>query len=181
MPSACGVEETPERSFRAQGWQMQGLSRQLWKYWLQRYTLFSRFDEGVMMDEEGWYSVTPEAVARCAHRPAPQIPRQGKPFRCSNWEVEFHVQLQNAAGLRSLPLPYFASPHSLSNSSGHVCCQRPVARGLRPQPCATAGSNANPINPKPRRGMMQAPSRAVCAWHAAGPLRSLPLPYVTSP
>ncbi|XP_057424442.1 uncharacterized protein LOC130718025 isoform X2 [Lotus japonicus] len=34
------------------------------KYWCQRYILFSRFDDGVKMDEEGWFSVTPEAVAR---------------------------------------------------------------------------------------------------------------------
>jgi trimethylguanosine synthase len=41
------------------------------KYWLQRYRLFSRFDEGIMMDKEAWYSVTPEKIAqhiaeRCA-------------------------------------------------------------------------------------------------------------------
>lgn len=34
------------------------------KYWGQRYRYFSRFDEGVTMDEEGWYSVTPEVIAR---------------------------------------------------------------------------------------------------------------------
>ncbi|XP_027330755.1 uncharacterized protein LOC113846547 isoform X4 [Abrus precatorius] len=34
------------------------------KYWCQRYILFSRFDDGVKMDEEGWFSVTPEAIAR---------------------------------------------------------------------------------------------------------------------
>ncbi|XP_010268471.1 PREDICTED: trimethylguanosine synthase [Nelumbo nucifera] len=33
------------------------------KYWLQRYNLFSRFDEGIKMDEEGWFSVTPEEIA----------------------------------------------------------------------------------------------------------------------
>ncbi|XP_057720607.1 uncharacterized protein LOC130935065 [Arachis stenosperma] len=34
------------------------------KYWWQRYILFSRFDDGVKMDEEGWFSVTPEPIAR---------------------------------------------------------------------------------------------------------------------
>lgn len=34
------------------------------KYWYQRYILFSRFDEGVKMDEEGWFSVTPEPIAK---------------------------------------------------------------------------------------------------------------------
>ncbi|KAK9098170.1 hypothetical protein Syun_025215 [Stephania yunnanensis] len=43
------------------------------KYWLQRYSLFSLYDEGIQMDEEGWYSVTPEEIAiqqaqRCAGR-----------------------------------------------------------------------------------------------------------------
>ena len=33
------------------------------KYWVQRYMLFSRFDEGVRLDREGWFSVTPEALA----------------------------------------------------------------------------------------------------------------------
>ncbi|XP_028783941.1 uncharacterized protein LOC114739992 [Neltuma alba] len=41
------------------------------KYWHQRYSLFSRFDHGIRMDEEGWFSVTPELIAqhhalRCA-------------------------------------------------------------------------------------------------------------------
>ncbi|KAG4934378.1 hypothetical protein JHK87_048380 [Glycine soja] len=29
-----------------------------------RHSLFSRFDDGVKMDEEGWFSVTPEVLAR---------------------------------------------------------------------------------------------------------------------
>eukprot|EP01083_Nonionella_stella_P026620 73321_1 len=33
------------------------------KYWAQRRRLFSKFDEGVQMDKESWYSVTPEAIA----------------------------------------------------------------------------------------------------------------------
>ncbi|KAK6160697.1 hypothetical protein DH2020_004078 [Rehmannia glutinosa] len=34
------------------------------KYWCQRYLLFSRFDYGIKMDEEGWFSVTPEPLAK---------------------------------------------------------------------------------------------------------------------
>ncbi|KAJ2779405.1 Trimethylguanosine synthase [Coemansia javaensis] len=33
------------------------------KYWQWRHHLFWRFDEGIEMDEEGWYSVTPESIA----------------------------------------------------------------------------------------------------------------------
>lgn len=34
------------------------------KYFVQRFMLFSRYDEGVQLDEEGWFSVTPEVLAR---------------------------------------------------------------------------------------------------------------------
>ncbi|CAO3614132.1 unnamed protein product [Mucor hiemalis] len=34
------------------------------KYYYQRYSYFSKFDEGVLMDREGWFSVTPEKIAR---------------------------------------------------------------------------------------------------------------------
>uniref|UniRef100_A0A8C4QXS6 Trimethylguanosine synthase n=1 Tax=Eptatretus burgeri TaxID=7764 RepID=A0A8C4QXS6_EPTBU len=33
------------------------------KYWAQRYRLFSRFDDGIRLDGEGWFSVTPERIA----------------------------------------------------------------------------------------------------------------------
>ncbi|WFD42987.1 putative diacylglycerol O-acyltransferase tgs1 [Malassezia psittaci] len=33
------------------------------KYWRARHDLFSRFSEGILLDTESWYSVTPEAVA----------------------------------------------------------------------------------------------------------------------
>lgn len=36
---------------------------ELQKYWDRRYDLFSRFDEGIQIDEEGLYSATPESIA----------------------------------------------------------------------------------------------------------------------
>jgi trimethylguanosine synthase len=33
------------------------------KYWAQRRRLFSKFDQGVQLDGQGWYSVTPEIIA----------------------------------------------------------------------------------------------------------------------
>uniref|UniRef100_A0A1B6LF14 Trimethylguanosine synthase n=1 Tax=Graphocephala atropunctata TaxID=36148 RepID=A0A1B6LF14_9HEMI len=33
------------------------------KFWRRRYSLFSRFDEGIRLDAESWYSVTPEKIA----------------------------------------------------------------------------------------------------------------------
>ncbi|KAF2309807.1 hypothetical protein GH714_005214 [Hevea brasiliensis] len=43
---------------------LEELSANIGKYWCQRYLLFSRFDSGIQMDEEGWFSVTPEPIAR---------------------------------------------------------------------------------------------------------------------
>ncbi|VDN13007.1 unnamed protein product [Dibothriocephalus latus] len=34
------------------------------KWWKRRYDLFERFDDGIELDRESWYSVTPEAIAR---------------------------------------------------------------------------------------------------------------------
>uniref|UniRef100_A0A183BLJ0 Trimethylguanosine synthase n=1 Tax=Globodera pallida TaxID=36090 RepID=A0A183BLJ0_GLOPA len=34
------------------------------KYWFQRHRLFSKLKDGILMDREGWFSVTPERVAR---------------------------------------------------------------------------------------------------------------------
>eukprot|EP00816_Leptocylindrus_hargravesii_P002618 CAMPEP_0196809904 /NCGR_PEP_ID=MMETSP1362-20130617/9769_1 /TAXON_ID=163516 /ORGANISM="Leptocylindrus danicus, Strain CCMP1856" /LENGTH=413 /DNA_ID=CAMNT_0042184735 /DNA_START=63 /DNA_END=1307 /DNA_ORIENTATION=+ len=33
------------------------------KYWSQRRRLFSKFDDGIELDTEGWYSVTPEVIS----------------------------------------------------------------------------------------------------------------------
>jgi trimethylguanosine synthase len=33
------------------------------KFWSQRRRLFSRFDQGILLDKESWFSVTPEAIA----------------------------------------------------------------------------------------------------------------------
>ncbi|KAJ2365728.1 Trimethylguanosine synthase [Coemansia sp. RSA 2610] len=39
------------------------IPKHLQKYWRQRHNYFWKFDEGIQIDEEGWYSVTPEIVA----------------------------------------------------------------------------------------------------------------------
>eukprot|EP00727_Mastigamoeba_balamuthi_P005639 m51a1_g1695 putative trimethylguanosine synthase (234) ;mRNA; r:479718-480863 len=43
--------------------QANGCPRSLLNYWNKRYDLFSRFDSGITLDEESWYSVTPERIA----------------------------------------------------------------------------------------------------------------------
>lgn len=34
------------------------------KYWDQRYRLMSKFDDGILLDTESWYSITPEEISR---------------------------------------------------------------------------------------------------------------------
>ena len=39
-------------------------NKKLRKYYNKRYQLFTRFDHGILLDRESWYSVTPERVAQ---------------------------------------------------------------------------------------------------------------------
>jgi len=37
---------------------------ELTRFWKKRYYLFSKFDRGIKIDDESWYSVTPEPMAK---------------------------------------------------------------------------------------------------------------------
>lgn len=52
-----------KRNAKPKSKEAQGVTPLVEKYWAQRYNLFSRYDDGIKMDEEGWFSVTPEAIA----------------------------------------------------------------------------------------------------------------------
>lgn len=34
------------------------------KYWQQRNNIFSKYDQGIWMTDDGWFGVTPEPVAK---------------------------------------------------------------------------------------------------------------------
>jgi trimethylguanosine synthase len=40
------------------------ISRKMRKFYRRRYQLFKRFDDGILLDKESWYSVTPEVIAQ---------------------------------------------------------------------------------------------------------------------
>ncbi|KAJ7966611.1 Trimethylguanosine synthase [Quillaja saponaria] len=74
-PSTLKRKKKPRRTRRQrrlsnedEDLQIDGMNEELssivGKYWCQRYSLFSRFDDGIKMDEEGWFSVTSELIAR---------------------------------------------------------------------------------------------------------------------
>lgn len=56
-------EESPRKIFSKRGRVRPPYNPSLEKFWHQRRRLFSRYDYGVKLDAEGWFSVTPEAVA----------------------------------------------------------------------------------------------------------------------
>ncbi|KAJ3214472.1 Trimethylguanosine synthase [Clydaea vesicula] len=43
---------------------MEKLENSVKKYYKQRYSLFSKFDDGIILDTESWFSVTPEKIAQ---------------------------------------------------------------------------------------------------------------------
>jgi len=43
------------------------------KFFSKRYYFFSRFDHGIMLDKEGWYSVTPECIAQYLAQRAKEV------------------------------------------------------------------------------------------------------------
>ncbi len=53
------------------------LSARVAKYWMQRYSLWARYDAGVRMDEEGWFSATPEVIA--LHHAGEKVTQQRSP------------------------------------------------------------------------------------------------------
>ncbi|XP_060084227.1 trimethylguanosine synthase-like [Ylistrum balloti] len=65
----CDAKSAPQKNKRRkkkkQGKIPEEISNdpELRKYWAQRYRLFTRFDDGIKLDREGWFSVTPEKIA----------------------------------------------------------------------------------------------------------------------
>ena len=60
---ACGLRAAPAGAATASARAGAVPGSGMRKYYAQRYRLFSRFDDGILLDEEGWYSVTPEVLA----------------------------------------------------------------------------------------------------------------------
>jgi 16S rRNA G966 N2-methylase RsmD len=58
-PSSIGPECASRKRSRAR--KPHGVQKSDWN---KRYTMFSKFDMGIMMDKEAWFEVTPENVAR---------------------------------------------------------------------------------------------------------------------
>ncbi|KAG9509390.1 Trimethylguanosine synthase, partial [Fragariocoptes setiger] len=60
---ALAVKETATTMSLARRSFKKPVNKDLHKYYQQRFKLFSRFDDGIILDDESWYSVTPELIA----------------------------------------------------------------------------------------------------------------------
>ena len=58
------VDDKDEKSNVLLPGMVEAISRDLIRYWLGRDTFFSRFDQGIMLDGQGLFSVTLEDIAR---------------------------------------------------------------------------------------------------------------------
>lgn len=65
FPEAFNMDpaEVRERALKCALRRPHDMPRELLKYWRFRESLFSRYSEGILLDEESWFSVTPEAIA----------------------------------------------------------------------------------------------------------------------
>ena len=63
-PTPSDVDVDLEANIRSSSQRDPNYSPRINKYWVQRYRLFSKYDEGILLDEEAWYSVTPEKIAQ---------------------------------------------------------------------------------------------------------------------
>lgn len=63
----CGSKPVAQNAFYSQRKdfivRMTTPGKPLGKYWRQRYDLFSDWEEGMMLDNEAWYSTTPTIIA----------------------------------------------------------------------------------------------------------------------
>ncbi|GJU65534.1 WW domain-containing protein [Tanacetum coccineum] len=57
------LELTADSNIEVEDVLMQDYFKDISKYWFQRYLLFSKYDAGIKMDKEGWFSATPECIA----------------------------------------------------------------------------------------------------------------------
>ena len=57
------LEEEDSEEDRQLVWTYKQLPKEIRRFWRRRYWLFSLFDKGILIDYDGWFSVTPEQIA----------------------------------------------------------------------------------------------------------------------
>jgi trimethylguanosine synthase len=107
------------------------------KYHAQRHRLFHRFSEGILLDDESWYSVTPEKIAvHHAHRVAAAFARTAAPpsSSCSSSAT--------ASELPDYPIVVDAFSGAGGNAIQFAAVAHVLAIDLSPTRAAMAAHNA---------------------------------------
>ena len=81
------------------------------KYWAQRYRLFSMYDDGVKLDQESWYSITPEKIAE-------HIAERCR-FKFVKFEINMYI-LQFSLGVMLLLMDFVELEETQSSSPSPV-------------------------------------------------------------
>jgi hypothetical protein len=68
------------------------------KYWDQRYRIFSKFDDGIRLDEESWYSITYETIGK-------YIVDKYRKLEENN-QLEIHTVLDCFSGCGGMTIPF---------------------------------------------------------------------------
>jgi hypothetical protein len=109
------------------------------KYWDQRYRLFSKFDRGILLDTESWFSVTPEAIGthiaeQCAK--ALQRALQRSATNVSSFRASARATVSGRASSTD------CSSSSSSNDQGDSRDHGGIVPGVALDPFCGCGGNA---------------------------------------
>ncbi|GFH45878.1 trimethylguanosine synthase [Chaetoceros tenuissimus] len=82
------------------------------KYWVQRRRLFSRFDKGIQLDAEGWFSVTPEIIADHVTGELAKIIGGLGLIQWKQMQIQRQLQQQHMMQMQNLPGNVLGGPMS---------------------------------------------------------------------
>lgn len=68
------------------------------KYWDQRYRIFSKYDDGILLDEESWYSITYETIGKYIVEKYAQLEEKK--------ELTIHTVLDCFSGCGGMTIPF---------------------------------------------------------------------------
>ena len=88
------------------------------KYWNQRHDLFSRYDDGVLLTKELWFSVTPEVISRFTARVVQHV------FESKNEPIFVMDAFAGGGGNVNLFLEYFDVVFAVDINHIHLHCTK---------------------------------------------------------
>lgn len=152
------------------------------KYWAQRRRLFSKYDDGILLDSEGWYSVTPEIIAKhVASKFEVEILPNLERWKNAEYEHKMQQYL-HAANMNRYPLHYNPQQQHQPHTShpNNVMAYPPQLyppNPIPPPPGLPPGlMNYHTISPSPPQQHLNLPSNMSMPPPPNIPIQQPPLP-----